>query len=401
MNRGTAPTIEALRQGSVARRRVELVERKGLGHPDTLCDSLVEAISLGLNRMYIDQLGGIPHYNIDKALLVAGRCTKAFGSGELTQAMELIVGDRATSAVNGRTLPLEETARAAVDSWVARHLPHVRPRRDLVVRVVFAPGSEELRGIFRNGHTQVSNDTCGASGYAPHSQTEELVLAVEHFLNSPDFKHAFADTGQDVKIFAERLDDHLDLTIAMPFLCRATASEAAYFRRKEEVLAVLAKRFADAPFDIGWRLNSLDRPGVGTAGVYLCLTGTSAEDADSGQVGRGNRVNGLIAFARPTGGEAAPGKNPMAHTGKIYSILSYRLAGLIYEHCPGLEEVYVHLTARIGAPVDQPRTSVQVILRGGVALADVEDRIRSIVAAQLAEMPTFQRELIEGKYAVC
>lgn len=44
--------IEALQQAPVADRRVEVVERKGLGHPDTLCDALVEAIAVALNRLY-------------------------------------------------------------------------------------------------------------------------------------------------------------------------------------------------------------------------------------------------------------------------------------------------------------------------------------------------------------
>ena len=71
--------VEALTDTPVARRRQEIVERKGLGHPDTICDSIVEAISVDLNRMYLDQLGTIPHYNVDKALLIAGRCAKALG----------------------------------------------------------------------------------------------------------------------------------------------------------------------------------------------------------------------------------------------------------------------------------------------------------------------------------
>jgi S-adenosylmethionine synthetase len=187
----------------------------------------------------------------------------------------------------------------------------------------------------------------------------------------------------------------------MPFLCRQIGSEDAYFRRKTEALAILAEHFKTAPFSIQWGLNYLDRPGRGTEGIYLSLTGTSAEDADSGQVGRGNRVNGLIAFSRPTGGEAAPGKNPVAHAGKIYSVLSQRLAGLIHARCPALLEVYVHLSTRIGEPVDQPWTGVQVILPDGMRLEDVERPIRDVAEAELHRMAEFQAELIRGEYPVC
>ena len=394
--------IEALAEVPVARRRMELVERKGLGHPDTICDSLAEAVAVALNRMYLAELGAIPHYNVDKALLVAGQCAKGFGWGKITRPMELILGDRATFEVSGRRLPIEETVRGAVETWTTACLPHVRPGSDLQVRIALAPGSAELRSIFAAGSGPIaSNDTSGASGWAPLSPTEETVLAVERFLNGEDFKRGFPDTGQDVKVFGLRDDDRLALTVAMPLQCRAVASEEAYFRRKQEILAALAERFREAPFQLDFRLNNLDAPGAGADGVYLTLTGTSAEDADSGEVGRGNAVNGLIAFSRPTGGEAAAGKNPVAHAGKIYSVLSHRLAALIHARHPELPQVYVHLAVRIGEPVDRPWTGVQLILPEGMILSDVAASVREVVQTELARLPEFRAELARGEYPVC
>jgi S-adenosylmethionine synthetase len=392
--------IEALRQSPVATRRVELVERKGLGHPDAICDSLVEAIAIALNRMYRERTGAILHYNIDKALLAAGQCVKGFGWGELKRPMTLFVGDRATFEADGEKLPVEATMREAVDAWVATHLPRVRPGQDLEVRSVLAPGSVELRGIFEAAAAVVSNDTSGAAGHAPLSPTEATVLAVERFLNGSEFKTRFPDTGEDVKVFGAREDDRLHLTIAMPLVCGATASEAAYFIRKDEILAALAGKFRDVPFAVDWRLNNLDARGRGADGAYLTVTGTSAEDADSGQVGRGNRVNGLIAFARPASGEAAAGKNAVAHAGKIYSVLSQRLAHLVHRRCPELLEVYVHLMARIGEPIDRPWAGVQVILPAPLALSDVEQAIRDVVEGEVARLPAFREELVRGEHPV-
>jgi S-adenosylmethionine synthetase len=395
-------TLETLGDRPVSRRRLELVERKGRGHPDTVCDSLVEAVSVALNRMYLDRLGAIAHYNVDKALLVAGQCVKTFGSGRMSHPIELYLGDRATYEVRGARLPVEDTAGNAVRHWVEENLPGLRAARYLELRFALAPGSEELRRIYAEQDPQIaSNDTCGASGYAPLTATEELVLGVENYLNSAEFKTAFPDTGQDVKVLAVREDERVALTVAMPLSCLSTASEAAYFARKDEVLHALTGRFGSAPFSIDWRLNCLDRRGLGLAGVYLTLTGTSAEDADSGQVGRGNRVNGLIAFSRPTGGEAAAGKNPVAHAGKVYSVLSHRLARLVYARCPDLLEVYVHLAARIGEPVDRPWTGVQVILPAGMELDDVQAPIREVVDAEIARMREFRAELIRGEHPVC
>jgi S-adenosylmethionine synthetase len=135
--------------------------------------------------------------------------------------------------------------------------------------------------------------------------------------------------------------------------------------------------------------------------VYLSLTGTSAEDADSGQVGRGNRANGLIAFARPTGGEATAGKNALAHAGKVYSVLSHHLARRIHAATAGLAEVYVHLAARIGDPVDQPWIDVQVVLEDGATLDDVEPGIRAAVEAEAAGFAAFRARLGRGEFPVC
>ncbi|HSE06856.1 MAG TPA: methionine adenosyltransferase [Methylomirabilota bacterium] len=394
--------IESIAGTPVARRRIEVVERKGLGHPDTICDSVVEAASVALGRLYLARAGVIAHYNIDKALLVAGQCVRRFGGGEVSRPIELIIGDRATDVLDGQVLPVADTVRQAVDEWVGANLPGLRAGKDLVTRVALAPGSEELRRVYAEGPTEIaSNDTSGASGYAPLSPTEELVLATERYLNSGPFKAEFPDTGQDVKVMGVRHDQKLALTVAMPLSCRHTRSEAAYFTRKDEILHALTRRFASTPFEVQWRLNCLDRPGRGLDGVYLTLTGTSAEDADSGQVGRGNRANGLIAFSRPTGGEATAGKNPAAHAGKVYSVLSHRLARLIHDRCPALLEVYVHLVVRIGEPVDHPWTGVQVLLPAGAALGDVEGEIRHVVDTELARLPAFRTELIRGEHPVC
>lgn len=400
MRRRPAVLVEALPGPPVGRRRVELVERKGLGHPDTVCDALVEAIALALNRMYVERLGAVVHYNVDKALLIAGQCRKDFGGGVVTRPMELIVGDRATFEAGGARLPVEDTAMGAVDGWLATHLPRVQPH--LRTRVALAPGSAELAAIFAPGTAVVlSNDTSGASGYAPLTATEEIVLAVERFLNGPAFKARFPDTGQDVKVFGRREDDRLDLTVAMPLLAGATSTEPAYFRRKEEILAALAQAFEDAPLQLHWRLNNLDTAGRGGNGVYLTLTGTSAEDADSGQVGRGNRANGLIAFARPTGGEATAGKNALAHAGKVYSVLSHHLARRVHAATSGLAEVYVHLAARIGDPVDRPWIDVQVVLQEGATLSDVERTIRDTLEAEAPGFPAFRARLGRGEFPVC
>ncbi len=158
----------------------------------------------------------------------------------------------------------------------------------------------------------------------------------------------------------------------MPLLDRYIRDEATYDQKKEEMREVLCAQLRSRPGKldkINVNLNTLDRPGRGLAGIYLSVLGTSAEDADSGEVGRGNQVNGVIALNRPRGSEAAAGKNPVSHVGKIYNVLAPMLADWIYREVPGLQQVVVWLCSRIGDPVDKPRVaSVQVKLDRQISL---------------------------------
>jgi len=149
-------------------------------------------------------------------------------------------------------------------------------------------------------------------------------------------------------------------------------------------------------------LNTLDQPGRGVNGVYLSLLGTSAEDADSGQVGRGNRVNGLISMNRPMGTEAAAGKNPVSHVGKIYSVLAHHIARKIYEQSDGIKEVYLLLLSRIGEPIDRPAmAAVQVLLEKGRHISEIAATAEEICALELARIDQFCRELGRGAYPIC
>ncbi len=397
--------IESHRGISAAEHRVEIVERKGTGHPDYICDAVMDAISVALSRAYLREFGQILHHNIDKSLLAAGRVEKTFGGGRVTRPMELVIGDRATFAAGGREIPVAEIAVEAARRWFRDNLRFVDPDEDVTFRLVLAPGSEELTDIFaRPGEVKAANDTSAAVGYWPLSPTEQAVFSLERFLNSPSFKGRFPETGEDVKVMGLRKGTDLELTVAMPLIARFVGSEGEYFARKEAVLKEIGA-FAETLAGFGRRevsLNALDEPGRGLGGVYLSLLGTSAEDADSGQVGRGNRVNGIIALGRPLGTEAAAGKNPVSHVGKIYNVLAHQLAREICEEIEGIREASVLLLSRIGTPIDQPRmAAAQLLLERGRQLGEVSGRAEEIIARGLAGIGAFCRKLAEGIYPVC
>jgi len=397
--------VAPFEERAVADQPFEIVERKGVGHPDSMCDAMLEAISLQLSRYYLEEFGTVLHHNIDKGLLTAGRVEKWFGGGRIIKPMELSIGDRATVLVQDKQVPVADIANQAVRDWLVDHMRFIDPDQHLLCRVLLAPGSEELTDIFsRSGKVRCANDSSAAVGYYPLSPTEQAVLALEHYVNSHAFKQKFPETGEDVKVMGVRQGRRIDFTVAMPLMARQITSERAYFDRKQAILADLQQFATVSPgFDeTQVHLNTLDQPGRGLGGVYLSLLGTSAEDADSGQVGRGNRVNGLIPVGRPIGTEAVAGKNPVSHVGKIYNVLAHHAARQIYEGIPGLQEVYVYLVSQIGAPIDQPQLMAAHILpAAGQPFEPIRQAARAILTKALTGMDTLCRELIEGKHPVC
>ncbi|MEW6674665.1 MAG: methionine adenosyltransferase [Nitrospirota bacterium] len=397
--------VEAFKGKAVADHRVEIVERKGTGHPDFICDSIMEVISIALSREYTKKFGTILHYNIDKGLLAAGKTDKRFGGGSVMKPMELTIGDRATFIAGGKRIPVKEIAIEAAKSWAKKNLRFVDPERHIKYRVVLAPGSEELTDIFqRTGAVRVANDTSAAVGYYPMSPTETVVFELERCLNSKQFKTKFPETGEDIKVMGLRKGRRLDLTVAMPLISRYIESEEDYFLKKElirnEMIHFLKPYKYFDRIDV--HFNTLDEMGRGLGGVYLSLLGTSAEDADSGQVGRGNRVNGVISMNRPMGTEAAAGKNPVSHVGKIYNVLAHKIAKDIYTEVEGLREVYVLLLSRIGTPINRPQmASAQILLSRGRRLKDVSRKIRDILERELSDISKFCKALSRGVYPIC
>jgi len=393
--------IRRLMKTPLEEQELEIVERKGLGHPDYICDAIMDRVSIELNEEYEKRFGGILHYNADKSLLVAGETEVRFGSGTVKKPMLLVFGDRATTEYQGVEIPVCEIAIRAAKKWIKENLRFVDPDEHVKYQVELKPGSAELTDIFKRGEKILgANDTSAAVGYAPLSQTERAVLEIEKFLNSKEFKKSYPETGEDVKVMGLRVKDRLDVTLAIAFVDRYIESEQQYFRRKEEVQEEIYQ-FLKGNFDfneIAIELNTLDVRGRGVGGLYLTVLGTSAESGDSGQVGRGNRVNGIIPLNRPVSSEAAAGKNPVSHVGKIYNVLTHKIADRIYKEVPGLEEVYVWLLSKIGQRIDEPAmTAAEIVMKEGQSLDDVRGQIEEIINSELDKILEFCDKLAKGE----
>ncbi|MEK7802896.1 MAG: methionine adenosyltransferase, partial [Deltaproteobacteria bacterium] len=203
--------IEILKNKPVAEQDVEIVERKGIGHPDSICDAVMDSISVALSQEYLKRFGDILHHNIDKGLLVAGQVEKRFGGGRVIKPMELIIGDRATFRAGGKEMDVEGIAVDTAKKWFEKNLRFVDAEKNVKYRVVLAPGSEELTDIFRRkGKLKGANDTSAAVGYAPFTPAENAVYEIERFLNSERIKTVLPETGEDVKVMGLRKGRVLD-----------------------------------------------------------------------------------------------------------------------------------------------------------------------------------------------
>jgi S-adenosylmethionine synthetase len=378
---------------------LEIVERKGLGHPDTICDEIAERLSVALSRIYLSEWGEVLHHNVDKALLVGGGSSPSFGGGAISRPLDLFLAGRATQSFQGKRAPIGELAHQVAIEWFSTHLPTIDARHYVNVHNLVRPGSVDLNDLFarRSGQARLSNDTSCGVGYAPLSRLETIVYAVEKALGvAAQGRHP--EIGRDVKVMGIRRGDHVHLTIACALVDRFIFNLADYLDSKSKIAAVArqtAKEHGAAKVTI--KVNAADDPTV--ASIYLTVTGTSAEAGDDGEAGRGNRVNGLIAPFRPMTMESVAGKNPVTHVGKLYNIAASLIAQRLVDDVPGVAEAQCFIVSQIGGPLDQPQ-AIQVFVRCPSRPIEPKSEIAAIIADELARLGSIAEELTNGTLAV-
>jgi len=373
---------------------VEIVERKGLGHPDTICDALAETLSRNLCREYRQRFETILHHNVDKALLSAGRSAPAFGGGKVLAPIGVCLAGRAAE-IGSEAPSLKEIAIEGSRVWLRANLHALDVERDVSFRWLVQPVSRDLQNLFsrrRASEVPLANDTSIGVGYAPLSRLERLVLAIEKQINGRDRNREHPSWGEDVKIMGVRHGGAVELTVACAMIGKHVAHMDDYLEEKravERLVCALAAEHGVSPCKVS--VNAADNPSAGA--VYLTVTGTSGENGDDGQVGRGNRINGLITPCRPMSLEAAAGKNPVTHVGKLYNVVAREIAETLVSKVPEIAAAQCFIVSRIGSPLTDPALlQVKLATRDGAPAAQFTRRVGEIAADRLAHIP----ELIEG-----
>lgn len=386
--------VETVMRTPIEEQKVEIVERKGVGHPDSLADGMAESVSIALCQEYIKRYDGVLHHNTDKLEVVGGEVDLGFGGGQVLQPIYVLLSGRATATCGDDEIPVDEVALGAARRYMHGVLPNLG-QDDVMFESKIGNGSAELVDVFqRKTGLPSANDTSVGVGYAPLSETERLVLGVETLLNSRHFKREFPELGEDVKVMGLRQDHHISLTVAGAFVAKHVPDLDHYISVRDQIVSRIGDYLSDnAERDTQVFMNAADDIEKGV--VYLTLTGTSAEAGDDGEVGRGNRVNGLITPNREMSLEAAAGKNPVNHVGKLYNVLAGRIASEIYSVASC--EVYVKLLSQIGKPIDDPlMASVELVGDPQCESCDIE----AIVAENLGRVSSLTEEIIAGQVQV-
>lgn len=394
--------VEGITQIPTHKRDVEIVERKGIGHPDSVSDGIAESVSRALSKYYLKEYGKILHHNTDQVEVVGGQSAPKFGGGLVLEPTYILLSGRATTKVGNERIPYKAIAIKATREYLNNNFKHLDLESDVMIDCRIGHGSVDLTEIYDTSKLR-ANDTSFGVGFAPYSDTEKLVYETEKYLNGAQFKAKLPAIGYDIKVMGFRQKETINLTVAAAYVDKFVQDDPQYFSIKEELREAITKNAEGlTDNDVKIFINTADEEeGKGT-GHYLTVTGLSMENGDDGSVGRGNRVTGMITPYRPMSMEAAAGKNPVTHVGKLYNVLSNLIAqDVVKEHGNDVEEIHVRIVSQIGRRIDDPHVaSLQVIYADNVDPSKLKNNIRRIADERLEKISELTQMFVDGKVSV-
>lgn len=353
----------------------EIVERKGRGHPDTLSDKLAELLSRTYCEISREKFGTILRHQFDKLTIMGGKCDVRFGGGGFVSPIRLLINGRATPEVGKEKVFFRDRLIQTASDFLEKELRNF----DFITncRLMFEVTANTTRGILLNDKpaertsaysrfrpskledlpeytNPVSNDTAVGCGWAPYTPLEAMVLELEQKLNSDDTKIKYPWLGSDIKIMAVRNKNQVQLTLCVPQISTEVSNLEHYKENIQTIRSLIGgivTKYGDT-FSVTFSLNTADGAGQRDDLLYMLYTGSCAESGDEGQVGRGNRLGGVISSRRPFSIEGLSGKNPQYHGGKIYSVMAWELAKRIWEKFGVPCEVFI--VSQSDVPLSEP-----------------------------------------------
>lgn len=389
----------------------EFVERKGLGHPDTLADALAEKLSVEYSKYTLKKYGAILHHNFDKVGLLGGSAYVVFGKGYLTKPIRILLNGRASTKFFNKVIPVKQLLYRWTKEFIKNKLPLVDVDKDLEFHFNISnqssPGKTnelksetgtrkywfEPRGLFDIQELShlLANDTSLGVGYAPLTRLENFVLSIEKKLSSPQFKKNNQWIGSDIKIMGFRHASEYFITLCIPQISRYVKNIKHYKTNLAEARNYI-RRIAKQHQIEKLELNINTRDNFDNYELYLTAIGSSIESGDEGLVGRGNRINGLISPLRPMSMEGSCGKNPVYHIGKIYYLLASEMANKINKKFNAKNEVM--LISQSGRNLLDPWIVVVNISKKPCQCHG----LKKLIDTEIKKIPLLTNGLLEEKF---
>lgn len=392
---------------------MEIVERKGTGHPDTLADGLAETLSVNFSNYTLKKFGAVLHHNFDKVGILGGSSCVAFGKGYLTSPIRVLINGRMSTKFANEEIPTRELLVEWTKDFFHSRLPLINPDQDLEfhfnLSTQSSPGKTYEKEAKRSARQRwfepegledlpefkklTSNDTSLGVGYAPTSLLENIVLKIEGALNSNEYKEKNLWIGSDIKVMGIRNKEKLFITICIPQIARQVRNLDEYITNLSKARKFIDEIIAQHNiYDCELQINTRDNYEL--VELYLTAIGSSIESGDEGLAGRGNRVNKLISPTRPMSMEGSCGKNPIYHIGKIYYVAAFNLADKIYKQFGVENEVY--LISQSGRDLLDPW--IVIINVPTDFRADTE--LKGFIKKEIVQLPTLSRSILENKLVI-
>lgn len=381
--------------------KFEVVETKGKGHPDNICDTLAEKISANYSKYCLEHYDVILRHMIDKLSILGGGSKVQFGGGNMKNPIRILVNGRFTDKYKNEKIDYMSIVSKTIKDYFKKLFPLLDINNYLVIidnthhnegpgviyndddstkneRIKFFEAIDDTDAKKHNNHNRC-NDTSTTVSYYPMSKLEQTVLNIEQMLNAEKYKEIHPWVGSDIKVMGIRKDNKVEITSCVPLISKYVKNLDDYKSKlnniKNDIEKEIKKIFKNN--DITIYLNTRDN--YDNNDLYMTLIGSAIESGDEGAVGRGNRSRGVIPFNRNFSMEAPCGKNPVYHTGKLFTAIGDFISKKIYEKY-NVENV-VYCTSKMGDKIEEP-WNISVELSKNLSeehIKDIEQMINEII----------------------
>ena len=401
-------------QNNIDNRDFEVVETKGKGHPDNICDTLAEKISANYSKYCIYNYGCILRHMIDKLSILGGGSKVSFGNGEIIEPIKILINGRFTDRYKSETIDYMRIVETTIKEYLSNLFPLLDVNKDIKIidnthhnegpGVVFNKDGTtnnyrekffeviDDKDIKRHNNDFRCNDTSTTVSYFPMSKLEKLVLDIEQTLNYKKKKKQFPWIGTDIKVMGIRKKNNIEITSCVPLVAKYVKDVEDY-KEKINNVEVMIEKISERYFakeNIKVFLNTRDN--YENNDLYLTAIGSAIESGDEGAVGRGNRSRGVIPFCRNFSMEASCGKNPVYHTGKLFTAIGDAISEQIYAKYK-LENV-VYCTSKMGDYIENP-WNITIELNEDIN-DDVKKSIQNIVENNVKNHNEITKDIING-----